>query len=130
MSLSPLAKKLGFKPGSNILLLNNPKNYLEILDPVTSEIDVITDIANKTKPETIHFFAKDKAECIQYMDKIKEFLTPEIRLWISYPKQTGTIKSDLNRDILWKFMQENYAWKANRQFAVDDTWSAMKFKKM
>lgn len=48
--------------------------------------------------------------------------------WMAYPKakQLGT---DLNRDILWRQMQGRGV-DAVRQVAIDDTWSAIRFKGM
>jgi hypothetical protein len=48
-------------------------------------------------------------------------------LWMCYPKQTGKIKSDLNRDSLWRLMQPT-GFSPVTQIAVDETWSALRFR--
>lgn len=46
--------------------------------------------------------------------------------WAAYPK-AGQLGTDLNRDILWKHMEE-HGIKPVRQVAIDGTWSAMRFR--
>ena len=47
-------------------------------------------------------------------------------LWIAYPK-AGKLDTDLNRDVLWKLLDGN-GIRPVRQIAIDDTWSAMRFR--
>jgi hypothetical protein len=64
-----------------------------------------------------------------------ERLTPEgiatVRrdglLWIAYPKGSSKVKTDVNRDTLWKAVQP-LGWDAVRQIAIDETWSAIRFR--
>jgi hypothetical protein len=52
---------------------------------------------------------------------------PEGILWIAYPKGGSGVKTDVNRDKLWPVVQE-YGWRPVRQIAIDDVWSAMRFR--
>ncbi len=56
--------------------------------------------------------------------------SPDAILWLCYPKQTSkAFKSDLNRDILWQLVSP-LGLQPNRQIAIDDDWSALRFKKV
>jgi hypothetical protein len=46
--------------------------------------------------------------------------------WIAYPK-AGRLKPDLNRDILWELL-DGKGVRPVRQVALDDTWSALRFR--
>jgi hypothetical protein len=46
--------------------------------------------------------------------------------WLAYPK-AGKLGTDLNRDILWKHMLGK-GIQGVRQIAIDETWSAMRFR--
>ena len=48
-------------------------------------------------------------------------------LWIAYPKGGSGMKTDVNRDRLWKALAGT-GWRPVRQVALDDTWSAMRFR--
>jgi len=45
-------------------------------------------------------------------------------LWVAYPKGN---KSDTDRDTLWPIVGE-YGLKPNAQVAVDEVWSALRFR--
>jgi hypothetical protein len=44
--------------------------------------------------------------------------------WVAYPKGG---KSDLSRNELWTLL-EPYLWRPVSQIAIDDTWSALRFR--
>ena len=46
--------------------------------------------------------------------------------WIAYPK-AGQLETDLNRDILWELL-DGKGVRPVRQVALDDTWSALRFR--
>jgi hypothetical protein len=48
-------------------------------------------------------------------------------LWVSYPKQAKGPRSDLNRDVLREELARR-GWQAVSQVAIDDRWSALRFK--
>jgi hypothetical protein len=55
-SETPLAQKLGIRPGMNILTIDAPKDYASILGPLPSGVSIVT----KAKPgasEIVHLFA-------------------------------------------------------------------------
>ena len=43
MADTPLAKKLGIKPGHKVLVLNAPDGYLSMLDPLPDGAEVKTE---------------------------------------------------------------------------------------
>ena len=48
-------------------------------------------------------------------------------LWIAYPKGTSGVKTDVNRDRLWEALRPT-GWRPIRQVALDEVWSAMRFR--
>lgn len=55
---TPLAKKLGIKPGFKIRLFNQPEYYYDLLSDLPGEIKELTD--KKSKKDFIHYFAQKK----------------------------------------------------------------------
>jgi hypothetical protein len=48
-------------------------------------------------------------------------------IWVTYPKGTSKIKSDINRDSIWKYAQ-TIGLEAVAIFSVDGDWSALRPK--
>ena len=48
-------------------------------------------------------------------------------LWLAYPKGGSRIKTDVNRDRLWQALSAT-GWRPVRQVALDETWSAMRYR--
>jgi len=48
-------------------------------------------------------------------------------LWIIYPNSTSALKSNINRDTLWREV-EPLGWRPVTQVAFDKDWSAMQFR--
>ena len=49
-------------------------------------------------------------------------------LWITYPKGGSGVKTDVNRDRLAAAVLEATGWRAVRQVAIDEVWSALRFR--
>ena len=54
-------------------------------------------------------------------------LQPDWLLWVAYAKGSAEAKTDLNRDRL-NAAPEPTGWRAVRLAALDDVWSAMRFR--
>ncbi|MBK5271930.1 MAG: hypothetical protein JJE22_13035 [Bacteroidia bacterium] len=62
-----LIKKLGIKPETKVLLLNQPDNYFELL-----ETDISDQLCKKNEtPDLIHVFVKTNKELEKEMKKLK-----------------------------------------------------------
>jgi hypothetical protein len=47
-------------------------------------------------------------------------------VWVAYPK-AGKLGTDLNRDRLWQLVQDE-GIRPVRQIAIDEVWSALRFR--
>jgi len=52
---TPLAKKLGIKKDSKIVLVNPPNNYLELLAPIPDGVKLLPRVTNDT--DLVHIFS-------------------------------------------------------------------------
>lgn len=118
MSESTLAKKMKLKPGARAAVLNAPENYLD-------ELQHDADIAQKLsgKFDWIQLFAKDKKELGSLAPKAVSALKPDSILWLSFPKGSSKIQTDLTRDKGWEIIR-NLDLKFINLVSVDDMWSA------
>jgi hypothetical protein len=55
------------------------------------------------------------------------FLKADGIFWVSYPKGRSKVRTDLNRDILWKLM-DKYGLAGVALISINEVWSAMRFR--
>ena len=118
MSESPLAKKMKLKSGLKAAVINAPENYVDELRHDTAMSPTL-----KGKFDWIQIFVKSKAELDGLAPKAAKALKPESMLWISFPKGTSRIQTDLTRDKGWESLQAlDLKWIT--LVSVNATWSA------
>lgn len=126
MSDSPLAKKLLIKPGNTFTLLDEPEGFRELLDGLPDDV-ILEDESSEGEADVGLLFCADREAFEMGLPEITRSLKQGAVLWVAYPKQTGRIETDLNRDIL-RDLAEEYGMKAVSLVAIDATWSAMRLK--
>jgi hypothetical protein len=71
-------------------------------------------------------FCHDSAALEQWRPALVAAVQRDALVWVAYPK-AGNLGTDLNRDRLWKLL-ENEAVRPVRQIAIDEVWSALRFR--
>lgn len=72
-------------------------------------------------------FVKDSIEFQQIIPEILQHVENDSKLWICYPKGTSRVKTDINRDILWKLL-EPFQLRPVTLVSLDEVWSAMRYR--
>ncbi len=72
-------------------------------------------------------FATDKAALRAIAPRALNLYGIGARLWFAYPKKTGPIRSDLDRDHGWDPVTSEGLLPVT-QVALDETWSALRFR--
>ena len=118
MPESALAKKLKLKSGLSAAVINAPENYVDVLQHNTALSPTLNG-----KFDWIQIFVRDKAELDALAPKAAKALKPESMLWISFPKGSSKIQTDLTRDKGWEVLQAlDLKWIT--LVSVNETWSA------
>lgn len=121
MPESALAKKMKLKPGQRAVLLNAPDGYLKEIAPLPIDATMADKLSGKF--DWMQVFVKNQAELDKLIPRIVRALKPEGMLWISFPKGTSKIQTDLTRDKGWDALQKtDLKWIT--LVSVNDTWSA------
>ena len=124
-SKKPLPAKLFIKENYRILLVNAPGNYQALLTPLPKGVKIMTNISDGN--DLIHVFIKNRDEMEEHLGSIVVYLKQDGWLWVSYPKGGSKIKTDINRDSIWRYAK-GLGLKAVHQISIDETWSAMRFR--
>ena len=118
MPESPLAKKMKLKAGLKAAIINAPENYVDTLKHDTALSPTLNG-----KFDWIQIFVRSKAELDTLAPKAAKALKPESMLWISFPKGTSKIQTDLTRDKGWERLQAlDLKWIT--LVSVNENWSA------
>ena len=118
MAESPLAKKMKLKSGLKAAIINAPENYVDTLRHDTALSPTLNG-----KFDWIQIFVRNRTEVDDLAPKAAKALKPESILWISFPKGTSKIQTDLTRDKGWESLQKlDLKWV--NLVSVNDTWSA------
>ncbi len=122
MPESPLAKKMKLRSGLNASVINAPENYMDELRHDTA----ISPTLNG-KFDWIQIFVRSKTELEALVPKAARALKPESILWISFPKGTSKIQTDLTRDKGWDILR-NLDLKWINLISVNEMWSAFSLR--
>lgn len=125
MSDKTIAQKLLIKEGYKILILNAPAGYLASIGELPPKVSVLS----RAEPNTdlVQVFIKSRKEMETQLPRLKESLRPGGLLWVTYPKGTSGVKTDINRDIIAEYAR-TIGMVGVAMVAVDDTWSALRLK--
>jgi len=118
MTESALAKKMKLKPGLSAVTINAPEKYLNELK---HDSEISENLSGKY--DWIQIFVKSKAELDNLFPKVLKTLKPESILWISFPKGSSKIQTDLTRDKGWDVVAAaELKWIV--LVSVNELWSA------
>ena len=120
-----LSKKLKLKENTEIIALNAPASYKAALGDIPEGVTIKKEL--KSGHEFIHLFVKNKAELDRQIPATVKALKPGGLLWISYPKTSSGMQTDLSRDKGWNILEKmNLKWMS--MIAFDENWSAFLLK--
>jgi hypothetical protein len=121
---TPLLKKLGVKPGFRLFVLQPPLHYFEWLAPLPGDLEILE---TPRKPlDFIHLFVKGKKEFEKALSSNKKFLKKDGMLWVSWPKKSSKVETDLDENVIRDFGLAQGLVDI-KVCAVDETWSGLKF---
>jgi hypothetical protein len=123
--MNSVIKKLRIKEGMQIAVINPPDGYVKSLGKLPKSIVIET--SPKGLYDLVHLFVRNKAELTQMAQKTARLLKHGSPFWISYPKKSSKIKTDLSRDEGWKIMSA-LNFEGVSLIAIDETWTAGRFK--
>lgn len=130
MTVTPLFKKLNFKQHKEALILNAPAEFEPELNAMKGCTVIRTDIGSVSEIEFVLAFVKDQTGIDTMTPLIDQKLKGDGIVWFAYPKRTsGKYKAEINRDNGWDILGRS-GFEAVRQVAVDDDWSAVRFRKV
>jgi hypothetical protein len=113
------AQKLYIKPDMTVWVSHADRRHL--IEPLPEGVTASTTLGTA---DVALVFGDDEASVRKLLTKHAKDLSKPSILWVAYPKGN---RADINRDTLWPILGE-FGMRANMQVAIDDTWSALRFR--
>jgi hypothetical protein len=122
-SQTTLAKKLGIKNTSKVMLVNAPDYYLQLFTDMPADVYFVTDEAEKK--DVIHYFTKQHSEFLATLPLLMKQMKANGAIWVSWPKKASKVVTDITEDIIRDFALE-IGLVDIKVCAVDEVWSGLK----
>lgn len=119
MSAKTVAEKLLIKPNTTVWVSDRARG--ELLAPLPEGTRIVSSPGTAS---TAVVFVEDAASLRKILGTDGDRLSGAEALWIAYPKGN---RADINRDTLWPIVAE-HGMRPIGQVAVDDVWSALRFR--
>jgi hypothetical protein len=121
---TPLAKKLGIKPGTRLVVVGDvPDEYRLWLGPLPEG----TTIAGKGKSplQAVHIFVTTRAELVRHLEHLRKALVPDGYVWVSWPKRASKVPTNITEDVIREVCLP-MGYVDIKVCAVSDVWSGLK----
>src|SRR3954449_12306990 len=118
---TPLARKVGAKPGARALLVNAP-------DPMPGVFaDDVRLLARASAPlDAVVLFTTERRELERRVPALRERLADDGMLWVAWPKKASKVPTDVTEDVVRDFAVANTDLVDVKVIAIDETWSGLK----
>ena len=121
---TPLPKKLGIKPGFRTALVNLPP---EVKKELQDALDGCSPVKNgRGQIDFAMVFTPESSILKKEFPRVARQLTPAGMLWVSWPKKSSGVATDLNENDVRRIGLEAGLVDV-KVCAVSDVWSGLKF---
>src|SRR5262245_39435141 len=121
---TPLAQKLGIKPGMNLFAVNAPKDYRTILGALPEDVSILKKVETG-EAQLVHLFVRSLKELDDLLVDARRAMATDGALWVSWYKKAAKIETDVTEDLI-----RARALKTDlvdvKVCAVNDLWSGLK----
>ncbi len=121
---TPLPKKLGIKDGARVRLFEMPADVGSELKQSLAQCEILSD--GKRQADFMMLFTKSKNELSEKFHQMTKQLAPAGMLWISWPKKSSGVVTDLTEDVV-REIGLGAGIVDVKVCAVTDVWSGLKF---
>lgn len=123
-SKTPIAKKLGIKEGYQVSIVNAPKDYKKHISPLPSKVKVNRTLVPDS--DIVHAFVHEQKSLEAIYPTLVNTIHRGAMIWISWPKGTSKVETDLNREIIREYVLDQGLVDV-KIASYNDIYSCLKF---
>ncbi|MDI9864975.1 hypothetical protein QM480_11610 [Flectobacillus sp. DC10W] len=128
--MASVFSKLNYKNQTSVLVLDAPESFEQNLDEIRSQAEIITVIEDIEIIDFIISFVTTLRDIEIAINAIAPKLGKDAVVWFCYPKGTSKkYRCEFNRDNGWAAVT-SYNLETVRMVAIDEDWSALRFRDM
>ena len=102
--------------------------YLEVLDAPADVQPELADLSGAERAGLL-VFVKSQADVARHAEALADAAAePDGLAWAAYAKRSSGVETDITRDRGWEALRA-VGLQPVRQVAIDDTWSALRFRR-
>lgn len=120
---TPLASKLGLKPGMAVHVAHEPEGYKDWLAPLPTGIRWLPHLSAEAK--LVHWFGDERRALAEALRRYREQLAPDAVVWVSWPKKASKVPTDITEDVI-REVALVLGWVDVKVCAVNELWSGLK----
>jgi hypothetical protein len=120
---TPLAKKLGLKPGMIVQVVNPPNDYTSLIEPLPE--GVVIRVEGSPQLDLVHVFTQSRSELLKALLHYQKMIKQNGVIWVSWPKKASGIPTDVNENTI-REVALPLGLVDIKVCAVDETWSGLK----
>jgi len=120
---TPLPQKLGIKPGLMVVTVNAPANYRRLLGQIPDSVTFSERL--KSGSSFVHLFTSRRSEMQKKMSILRDKISDNGAIWVSWPKKSSGISTDVTEDVIREIALP-LGFVDIKVCAVDETWSGLK----
>lgn len=120
---TPLVKKLGIKSGFQMFAKDPPQDFGKLIGGLPEGVKLHSKLSAHL--DYVHVFTKSQSELAKFLPKAKKAVAPAGMIWVSWPKKSSKIETDITEDVIRKICLPMDLVDV-KVCAVDETWSGLK----
>jgi hypothetical protein len=120
---TPLVKKIGIKPGTEICLVDPPGEYIKLIEPLPAGVKIATRLTKNT--DIVHIFTANKTDLANALRSYRAKVKPAAAIWVSWPKKSSKVPTDITEDTV-REVGLPLGFVDIKVCAVTEVWSGLK----
>ena len=120
---TPLAQKLGLKPGMRAWFPAMPDSVRDEIGSVGTEL--IEEAEAIKGLDAAHIFVTERADMDRLLTDLRTLLQPAGQVWVSWPKKASKVPTDITEDTI-RTVALPMGFVDVKVCAVDQIWSGLK----
>ena len=128
---TPLAKKLGIKPGMTVVVVGFLGDYASLVDPLPEEVAVVgldtlpDGRVSASAVDVLHLFTNSREELFRGLDEARGVIKQDGAIWVSWYKKAAKLPTEITEDTVREAALPMGLVDV-KVCAVDEKWSGLK----
>jgi hypothetical protein len=124
-SATPLARKLGIKPGHLIALLDAPSGFPDLLEPMPDATKMVDSLEASGPFDVVIGFTTRRDALERWVTDVRPVLAPAGGFWVAWPKKASKVPTEVTEDTVREIALPT-GLVDNKVCAIDETWSGLR----